>query len=134
MSSRKLRSAWVIPVFASLAAPWLEKLINVRLISEYYQPRLSIFATILGPVALMVAYGLLKNRPVATKSRWAIVGAIGLFVCFLICIGFENWLGTLWVPDENAMAAMRILWIAVYELMFVFLALALGAGSLLVRR
>jgi len=121
-------------MFASLAAPWVEKLINVQLISEYYQPRLSIFATILGPLFLMITYGLLKNASVASRNRWAIGAAVGLFVSFLICISFQNWIGPVWVPEVNAMTVVRILWTALYELMFIFLAVALGAGFLSARR
>lgn len=134
MSLKKQWPTLGIPMFASLAAPWVEKLINVQLISEYYQPRLSIFATILGPLFLMITYGLLKNASVASRNRWAIGAAVGLFVSFLICISFQNWIGPVWVPEVNAMTVVRILWTALYELMFIFLAVALGAGFLSARR
>jgi hypothetical protein len=115
-----------LPAFASLFAPWQDKVTSVNLISNWFQPSANLTASIVGPLSCFVTYAILANWSRKDKSLFAIwsfvVFVLSLIVCFIFKVAVEN-LG------QPPVLLSEILW-GLWFLLYIVVFIALGSCML----
>jgi hypothetical protein len=131
--SREFFDKWKscgLPAFAAIIAPWQNKLTEIALISEWFQPGLNTLASLLGPLACLLAFSFLKPRSRAKRVSFSLRAAIVFLISLFICFSFNFSIGTLWIPTPREQFAIWIVWIAAYLTLFVTLALCIVGATL----
>lgn len=124
---------WGLPAFAEIFAPWQNKLTQLNLISEYFQPQLNVGASVLGPLACMIGFALLHNK---AKKRIQRTALSSFFVCALLivaCITATQTIGVIVHPGPSVQVVVWIAWILAYLTVFCAFGLSMVAGALSMR-
>ena len=120
-----------LPAFAAALAPWQDKLTQAELIPMWYQPRLGIIASVLGPLicfCLWLTCGRLKRRALIRLC----LGSLFVFVAAIFaCLWLYAVVDISWVPAPAAQPALALAWQFLYLLTFAAFASAIVTGLLL---
>ena len=81
---------WGLPAFATVLAPWQDKITQVGLVSDYFQPNLSVAASILSPLAAMVTYSQLLKYSVSRVNRISLLGFVVFTLLLTSCFVFSQ--------------------------------------------
>lgn len=125
--------AWGFPVFVDILAPWQDKLTNAKLISDWFQPDLSIVASIVGPLTTFVAYGILQSKAKRTIKRSAIVSLLLFLLLLVLCLVFKYTVDIIWFPTHYVQILVWIVWVIFYLFLFVSFGVTLISGALLIK-
>jgi hypothetical protein len=83
-----------VPVFASLFAPWQDKVTSINLISDWFQPSANVAASIVGPLSCFLTYTFLKDWSKSSKKSFAVLSFVlfllSLIICFIFKVTIEN--------------------------------------------
>jgi hypothetical protein len=122
--------AWGLPTFAAILAPWYEKISQMSLISDWFQPALNIGASVLGPLVCLVAFGSLHSLS-RTRIQRVAISALSIFLILILgCFALHHIVGVIWFPNPSIQVAVWLLWAAMYLSLFGSLALAMVAALL----
>jgi hypothetical protein len=125
---------WGLPAFVSALTPWFARLVELELISEYYQPRWGAVATLLGATGSMVAVALFIGTA-RKHQKLGLLRGLGLLIpAFSICLLFTFTVGHLWTFQPVALVVIRLIWVVAYLGIFVGLGWVLGVAYLLLVR
>ena len=123
---------WGAPAFISALSPLLTSLVDLQLISSYYQPELGLAATVLGALAAMVSVAALMGRSGAVRKRWLLRAVCVLIVTFATCLILNSTVGETWFFDPIGRTVVHGIWLVAYILVFVSFGAAIAiAYSLL---
>lgn len=121
---------WGLPAFATLLAPWLEKLTSMSLISDMFQPTLNIGASILAPLCCLVTFSVFGGTPKALSKPC--LRAFSVFIGALtMCLCFKYLLGTWWSPDPVLTMGLWGIWAVAYLTLFCSFGVTVVTASLL---
>ncbi|NEH59670.1 hypothetical protein GR198_28510 [Rhizobium leguminosarum] len=121
---------WGLPAFATLLAPWQEKLTNMSLISDMFQPTLNTAASILAPLCCLVTFSVVGGTP-KTLSK-PCLRAFGVFIgALIVCLCFKYLLGMWWSPDPLLTMGLWVIWAVAYLTLFGAFAVTVVTASLL---
>ena len=123
---------WGLPAFAGIFAPWQDKLTQVHLISDFFQPELNLCASVFGPLACMIGFGVLATRSRVRRQKAAIWVGLLFFVLVVICFSLSLTVGIIWHPSPVAQPVVWVTWITIYLSMFCALGVTMVAGMLAV--
>ena len=123
---------WGLPAFASVLAPWQERLTQIPLISPFFEPTLSIAASVGGPLTAFVAYAYLQPKTKSSNRRTAVCGLLTFLFLLLGCITLNHTIGITWFPGPHLQIAMWVLWASAYLGMFCFFGITLVASAIVV--
>lgn len=120
---------YFLPAILSTLAPWQEKITNISLISNYYQPQINITASVASAITAMAMAAYIKNRTKSTAIWWIVFSSS---ICVILLI--TNYLliknvDIVWVPSENLTVMLRVLWPTSFLFIFIFLSLAIAASN-----
>jgi hypothetical protein len=122
---------WGLPAFVSALSPWFARLIDVELISDFYQPRLGGLATLLGAIGAMVGVALYMGKAPALQRRGMLQGLWLLIPTFFMCLAFTLSVGHIWTFEPAASVAIHLVWILAYTGIFIGLGWIIGIAYLL---
>ncbi|HEX8366528.1 MAG TPA: hypothetical protein VF603_14700 [Allosphingosinicella sp.] len=107
-----------LPAFAAALAPWQDKLTSAELIPEYYQPSISIAASVVGVLVCFcfwLAFARMKRRTLVRLC----LASVALFVLSLAaCLWFVAALDVYWFPEEGWVPVVRLAWQLLYVALF----------------
>lgn len=118
---------WALPAAASLLAPWQDKLTQIDLISGYYQPDMSIAASVVGPLTAVATATFHRRRAEAVVRRRMALACVMFVLLLLTCFFLSNAVDVTWYPDETATLVLRFVWPALF--LSVFAAFAFAAAT-----
>ncbi|HMG48131.1 MAG TPA: hypothetical protein VK614_11800 [Allosphingosinicella sp.] len=120
-----------LPAFAAALAPWQDKLTSAELIPAYYQPRISILASVLGVLVCFCLWLVCKRL----KRRRLIILCLSSLAVFIAAILGCLWLNAAvdvdWFPEGGALAALRLGWQLLYLAVFASFSSAVATALLL---
>lgn len=124
---------WLPVLFGGVLLPWQDKLSGIQIVSDYYQPALSILTSVVAAgvtVALFAIYQGLAQF----KIRRALVLSVAVFaVSVLALVGLTFSLGKIWHPIGIEMMFGRAALCICYSLTFIS-ATAMALFSLMLLR
>lgn len=127
----KFYTAVTLAVVLGPIGPWLEPYVKLKLISDYFQPRVDTAATAMAALAFLVAFGFLRKRGRERLRRTGLAFLAVLAVSFAGCLWFKLALGSVWTPDRAGTVIAWMAWILVYIALFVSLAVTLCIAAFL---
>jgi hypothetical protein len=120
-----------LPAFAAALAPWQDKLTSAELIEDFYQPSISIAASVVS-VLVCFCFWLAFAR---TRRRTLVrlcLASVALFLLALAgCLWFVAAFGVYWVPEEGWMLVARLAWQLLYVALFASFSSAVATALLL---
>lgn len=125
---------WGLPFFAAIFAPWQEKITDVRLISQFFQPTLNTVGSIIGPLSCMVAYAILCKARRTEIRRTTIAAYISLFLLLLVCVLLESMIDRTIFVGPHFVNFIRAVWILAYLGIFSALGFAMISSAILIER
>jgi hypothetical protein len=116
-----------ITVGAVLGAigPWLQALLKLKLISDYFQPWVNAAASVFAALAFVVAFAYLRKADEERLRRILKVSFIVLLISAAICLGIRMTLGDVFAFGRLGTKLTWFFWIVAYIAVFVNLALTL---------
>jgi hypothetical protein len=123
-----------LPAFACIFLPWQNKLTEMSMISDYFQPALNIGASIVGPLSCFVGYAYLVHKSRAKQQQIMFAGFLTFLVSLLLLYAVKMTLGIAFIPERFALVGIWIAKIFVYLVTFSALAVSMIAGGLLIKR
>ena len=121
-------AAFGLTAFGAALAPWQDKLTSAELIPEYYQPRISIIASVAGVLVCYCIFYVLK-RTSRRKLIRSCVASLVLFVLAVVgCFTLDATVGLLWFPEGFAFVAVRVGWQFLFVLLFVLFSTAVASA------
>lgn len=111
--------------------PWLEPYLNLKLISDYFQPWVNTAASAFAGLAFLVAFGYLRKKGREKLKRTGIVFLVLLVIGFVACLWLKLALGTVWVPGRTGTVIAWFGWVLAYIMLFVSLAATLCIAAFL---
>jgi hypothetical protein len=118
-----------LPAFASALAPWQDKLTSAELIPSFYQPQISVIASLVGVLTcfcLWLACNKLKRRALV---RLCLSSLLAFVAAIAGCLWLNAIVDIHWFPEGGALAALQLGWqllyVAVFALFSVTVAIAL---------
>lgn len=110
---------WGIPALLGLLAPWQNTITGLAIVSEYWQPGLNAFCSVIGALAAMWVFAFLHDRPRAKHRAWAVWLLILFLVSLSIAFGFHMTVGISWVPPAAwQQTIIQMIWVSSYILVF----------------
>lgn len=111
--------------------PWLEPYLNIKLISDYFQPWVNTAASAFAALAFLVSFGFLRKsgRDALKRTGWRFLFLLA--VSFGGCLWFKLALGSVWAPDRTGTAIAWLVWVLAYVALFVGLAVTLCIAAFL---
>lgn len=125
---------WGLPAFASIFAPWHEKITNMALISDFYQPTLNVGGTVLGPLSCLVVFSTMHKIKMMRLRKFVRICFILFMSCLLGCIVLKNTIDIFIFPSVTVTPIIRIMWIVLYIGLFVFLGATMTGAAILIGR
>lgn len=126
----KAWKVWGLPAFAAVLLPWQEKITEVSLVSEYFQPGLNVAASVIGPLVALVTFASFCARSRAAKLTASKVGMIVFIGAMLVCLALIHTLGLVAAPAPLIQISIWVIWSAIYLSIFAAFAVAAVAGTL----
>lgn len=105
---------WILTGFAALLAPWQDQVTSIELISQYFQPQISVAAAILGAFLGIAFLAYFKSQSKARISRKLLISACIFVACVIFCLGLHSTVDSIWFPDQTMTAVLRVVWPAIY--------------------
>ncbi len=120
-----------LPAFASALAPWQDKLTSAELIPDYYQPRISILASVVGVLVCFCLWLTCRGL----KRRQRIGLCLSSLIVFMLAIVGCLWLNAVvdvdWFPEGGALVALRLGWQLLYIAVFASFSSSVATALLL---
>ena len=127
-------SAWGLPAFASALAPWQDKISRASLIPEWYQPNISIVASVVAPLVCFSAFYIL-NRTGAVRLRLLARTSLGAFLAAIfLCLALYFSIDNIWFPAQATQVILLIVWSILYLSIFLLFGIAMVSAMLLAKK
>jgi hypothetical protein len=126
---------FVAPIVATVTgalSPWVGPFFEFKVISDYFQPQLNALATLLVVMAFMFTYVMWRKAAQRFKKQIMIWSLAGAFVLYFVCLILKSTVGVTWAPGIITTIVIRTVWIVIYLLTFVLLAVGLCSMVMLV--
>jgi hypothetical protein len=127
-------NAWGLPAFASALAPWQDKISNASLISDWYQPNISITASVVAPLVCFSAFYVLKKTGSVRLGRLTKASLGAFLTAILFCLILYYTLDNIWYPGPEIQVIIRIVWSVLYLGIFIFFGIAMVGAMLLAKK
>lgn len=101
---------WILTGFASIIAPWQDKVTKFELISSFYQPQLNLLASFLGILIGVTVLAVAKSQSKRVNTRRLVWSTGILTTLILICFGLHLTVDIVWFPDPIPATILRIAW------------------------
>jgi small-conductance mechanosensitive channel len=122
--------AWGLASFATVIGPWQEKLTNIGLVSNFFQPALNIVASIIGPLVCLTSFAALSTCSRARQQKIGIVFFIVFLVLIILCLTLRHGIGLFWFPEGSLQMAVWVAWWIIYLGLFAALGVAIVSSTL----
>lgn len=120
-----------LPAFAAALAPWQDKLTSAELIPDYYQPRISILASVVGVLACFCLW-LTARRQKRRRLIGLCLSSLTLFMLGIIgCLWLNAIVDVAWFPEGGALAALGLGWQLLYIAIFASFSSSVATALLL---
>jgi hypothetical protein len=136
LSSKSFLNGWALwglPAFAEIFAPWQNKITQMSLISDWFQPTLNTGASVLGPLFCFVTFAALVRAKKQVAKRTAQCGLaiflVAMFACFLLKIS----LGVVIDPAPAYLIFIWVWWATLYLTLFCALGATMVAAGIAAR-
>jgi hypothetical protein len=113
---------WALPAVGGALTPWLQPLLDFKLISDYYQPAFKGLASGLSIITFTLVFFLMKEY--SRKDLVTVFCKVFLpafLVSFVVCIVFMQTIGVIWDPGLPWSIILKILWMVLYFIVFMAL-------------
>lgn len=128
MNKNLKRTLEVLSGALSAVAPWIDKLLSLNLLGNYYRPHADILATFLALCAFLWRYFTFHKVKAARPKRiWAGCSFAVLVVSCLACLWISMNLGVTFNPDPGWLEAWRLAWCGLYVIAAMSLAVMLAS-------
>ncbi len=125
---------WGLPAFAGIFAPWQDKLTSMTLISDYFQPDLSISGSILGPLACLSTYALIQKKSQKAVRKVLVFSISIFFLSIFACIFLRNTIDVTVFPDPKYQDLIRLSWISFYLMVFASLGASMTSAGVAIQK
>jgi len=122
-----------LPAFAAILLPWQNKLTEMSLVSDWFQPALNIGASIIGPLSCYVGYAVLARQSRKDRRRVMLASFCMFIACVILCFVIKMTIGILFFPDPTIQVAIWIAEICIYLLVFLTFAVCMVSTGLLLQ-
>lgn len=121
-----------LPAFAAALAPWQDKLTQAALVPAYYQPNVSITASLVAPLLCFVIWIAARRASHRFQIGLALsslsIFVLGVFLCLFLTFAVD----VVWYPGPLTQVVLRFGWVALYIVTFASFGVAMVGGLLLV--
>jgi hypothetical protein len=108
-----------------ILGPWLQAFFNIKLISEYFQPRVNEAASVMAALAFVTACAYFRKFGRDRLRRVLKISFIALVVCFVISLAIDLTLGDVIALGRLGTKLVWLVWIVAYISIFMNIALTL---------
>lgn len=115
-------------------SPWLGPLIDLNLISDFFQPALNVAATEVAVMGSYGAYAMWRRISQEKKRRRLLWFSVAAIACFIICLLLTNVVGILWAPGRVLTSFIWATWMLIYLGMFTFIGMVLSCIAMLLAK
>src|SRR5689334_13625884 len=122
--------AWGLASFATVIGPWQEKLTNIGLVSNFFQPALNIVASIIGPLVCLTSFAALSTCSRARQQKIGIAFFFVFVILIVSCLTLRHGIGLIWFPEGGAQMAVWVAWWAIYLGLFAALGVAIVSATM----
>jgi hypothetical protein len=120
-----------LPAFASALAPWQDKLTSAELIPSFYQPQISILASVVGVLVCFCLWLVCRRLKRRTLVRLCLASLAAFVAAIVGCLWLNAVVDVTWFPEGGALTAMRLGWQLLYIAVFAAFSSAVAAALLL---
>jgi hypothetical protein len=121
-----------LPAFAAALAPWQDRLTKAALAPAYYQPNVSITASLVATLLCFVIWIAARRASPRFQTVLALSSlstfVLGVFLCLLLTFTVD----VVWFPTPMTQVILRFGWVALYIVTFASFGVAMVGGMLLV--
>jgi hypothetical protein len=121
---------WGLASFATVIGPWQEKLTNIGLVSNFFQPALNIVASIIGPLVCLTSFAALSTCSRARQQRIGIAFFFVFVILIISCLTLRHGVGLIWFPEGGAQMAVWVAWWVIYLGLFAALGVAIVSATM----
>ena len=121
-------AAFGLPAFAAALGPWQDKLTSAELIPAYYQPQISIVASVVGVLTcfcLWLACRRLRRRALVWLCLLSLAGFVAMVVG---CLWLNAVVDVEWFPEGSSLVALRLGWQLLYVALFASMSAAIATA------
>ncbi|QYD67523.1 hypothetical protein KZJ38_14310 [Paraburkholderia edwinii] len=122
--------AWGLASFATVIGPWQEKLTNIGLVSNFFQPALNIVASIIGPLVCLTSFAALSTCSRARQQKIGIAFFFVFVILIVSCLTLRHGIGLIWFPEGGAQMAVWVALWAIYLGLFAALGVAIVSATM----
>ena len=122
-----------LPAFATILAPWQDKLTRAELIPLWYQPQVSYIASVLGPLVCFCLYMTCDRLKRRTLARLCLASLATFVVAVAACLWLDSAVDVTWFPHAGWQPLVSLAWRLLYLSIFAAFAAAIVTGLLLRR-
>src|SRR5262245_57752965 len=105
---------WGLSAFGTALGPWQDKLTQVSLISDWFQPALNVTSSLVGPLVCLVTFAVLHSRSRARQQRFCRYSVAAFFICLLSCLALRLSVGVVLFPSPTMQVLVWVVWAALY--------------------
>jgi hypothetical protein len=120
-----------LPAFAAALAPWQDKLTSAALIPAYYQPRISIIASLVGVLVCFCLWLTCRKLKGRSLVRLCLSSLFAFVAAITGCLALNAMVDITWFPEDSALVALQLGWQLLYVTVFATFSAAVAAGLLL---
>jgi hypothetical protein len=121
---------WGLASFATVIGPWQEKLTNIGLVSNFFQPALNIVASIIGPLVCLTSFAALSTCSRARQQKIGLAFFIAFLILIVSCLTLRHGIGLIWFPEGGAQMAVWVGWWIIYLGLFAALGVTIVSATL----
>ena len=122
-----------LPAFAAALAPWQDKLTQAALAPAYYQPNVSIVASLVATLACFVIWIAARRASHRFQTGLALLGLSAFVLGVFLCLFLTFTVDVVWYPAPMTQVILRFGWAALYIVTFASFGVAMVGGLLLVK-
>lgn len=120
-----------LPAFAAALAPWQDKLTSAALIPAYYQPQISIVASLVGVLVCFCLWLLCRKLRRRALARLCVSSLLLFLAAVAGCLWLDAVVDIHWFPEGGALAALQLGWQLLYVALFAAFSAAVATALLL---
>jgi hypothetical protein len=121
---------WGLASFATVIGPWQEKLTNIGLVSNFFQPALNIVASIIGPLVCLTSFAALSTCSRARQQKIGIAFFFVFVILIVSCLTLRHGIGLIWFPEGGTQMAVWVAWWVIYLGLFAALGVAIVSATM----